>query len=335
MPSPIRAAEQLPRLLSLVPYLLARPGIAVAAAADDFGVTEEQLRSDLELLWVCGLPGHGPGDLIDLSFEGDTVTVTYDAGMSRPLRLTADEALALTVALRALADIEGLAGRDAVERALAKIESAAGGAVAPAGSVTVRVETSAATLALVQQGLDSGRALHLHYYTATRDAATDRDVDPMRLLIVGGRSYLEAWCRLARDVRLFRIDRIDDAQVLDEASAPPPEARPRDLGAGVFRPSAEHAAVRLRLSGSARWVVDYYPTESVLERPDGDLLVTLRVADPTWVRQLVLRSGGAATVESPAELATEVRAEALAALAAYDADTGTSQAAAGDGTLPT
>ena len=100
--------ERLPRLLSLVPYLLARPGIPVADAAADFGITEKQLRRDLELLWMCGLPGYGPGDLIDLSFSGDTVTVTHDAGMRRPLRLTTAEATALLVALRTLADVPGV-----------------------------------------------------------------------------------------------------------------------------------------------------------------------------------------------------------------------------------
>ena len=66
-------SDRLPRLLALVPYLLARPGILVADAAADFGITEKQLRRDLELLWMCGLPGYGPGDLIDLSFDSDTV----------------------------------------------------------------------------------------------------------------------------------------------------------------------------------------------------------------------------------------------------------------------
>jgi len=51
------AAPLLGRLLNLVPYLLARPGIAVAEAAAALGVTERQLREDLELLLVCGLPG--------------------------------------------------------------------------------------------------------------------------------------------------------------------------------------------------------------------------------------------------------------------------------------
>ena len=103
-------SDRLPRLLALVPYLLARPGIRVVEAAADFGVTEKQLRKDLELLWMCGLPGYGPGDLIDLSFEGDTITVAFDAGMSRPLRLTGAEATALLVALQALGETPGVDG---------------------------------------------------------------------------------------------------------------------------------------------------------------------------------------------------------------------------------
>ncbi|MGA9691846.1 MAG: protein pafC, partial [Pseudonocardiaceae bacterium] len=101
-------AQRLPRLLALVPYLLVRPGVPIEEAAADFSITVAQLRRDLELLWMCGLPGYGPGDLIDLSFEGDTVTVTFDAGMRRPLRLSGAEATALVVALRALAETPGV-----------------------------------------------------------------------------------------------------------------------------------------------------------------------------------------------------------------------------------
>jgi proteasome accessory factor C len=304
-------------LLALVPYLLARPGIAVAEAADDFGITETQLRRDLELLWVCGLPGHGPGDLIDLSFEGDTISVSYDAGMSRPLRLTSDEALALVVALRTLADVPGLVGRDAVERALAKVEAAAGGAADAARSVAVRVEAGEHTLAVINGAIDSGRALHLSYYVATRDESTERDVDPMRLLLVEGRSYLEAWCRRAEGVRLFRLDRIDDIRMLDEPSNPPPDAVSRDLAGGVYRPAPEHTEVTLRLSPNTRWVADYYVCESVDELPGGGLRVRMRVAEPAMVRQLVLGSGADVVVEEPVELAAQIRQEAADALAGY------------------
>ena len=81
----------LPRLLALVPYLLARPGVRVAEVAEVFGVSEERLRKDLNLLWVCGLPGYGPGDLIDMAFDGDRVTITA-GGIIHDMRCDGTEA---------------------------------------------------------------------------------------------------------------------------------------------------------------------------------------------------------------------------------------------------
>src|SRR3954452_3524053 len=164
MTSAPTTTERMTRLLALVPYLTARPeGVPLDEVARDFGVPERQLRRDLELLWMCGLPGHGPGGLIDLSFEGDRVHVTFTAGMGRPLRLTTDEAVASVVALRTLLDLPGLAEREAVGRALAKVSAAAGHA-AEVTPVTVSVDAREETLAVVREALERTRALHLQYY---------------------------------------------------------------------------------------------------------------------------------------------------------------------------
>ena len=307
--------ERLPRLLALVPYLQARPGISVAEAAADFNVGEAQLRKDLTLLWMCGLPGHGPGDLIDLSFEGESVSVIFDAGMSRPLRLTAEEALALVVALRTLAETPGIADTDAVQRALAKVERAAGGAVDDS-TVAVELDEMERLLPLLQRAIDDRRALRLRYYSASRDERSERTVDPLRMFDADRRTYLEAWCRQAEGLRLFRLDRIEDATLLDEPAAVPEGVQPRDLSEGVYQPASEHLLAVLRLGPAYAWVADYYVAEDVVE--DGeDLRVSLRVADPAWVRTLVLGSAGQVEVLSPEWLAEGLRAEAVRALAAY------------------
>jgi proteasome accessory factor C len=311
------SGDRLPRLLALLPYLLAHPGVRVSEAADDFGVPEPQLRRDLQLLWMCGLPGHGPGDLIDLSFEGDTVSVGHDAGLARPLRLTTDEALALVVALRTLADEPGLTDRGAVARALAKVEAAAGGAVEAASAVAVAVEQTDRVLALLRAALDQGRAVHLTYYVAARDESTERDVDPVRLRWADGRWYLEAWCRSVGAMRFFRIDRVDAVEVLAEPSNPPADLVPRDLSEGIYRPAPEDPLVTLRLDRPGRWVAEYYACETVVPLPDGRIEVTLRAADTGWLRRLVLGLGPAAEVVGPSWLVEQVRSEAAEALAAY------------------
>lgn len=312
--------ERLPRLLALVPYLQARPGIDVAQAAADFGVSEAQLRRDLTLLWMCGLPGHGPGDLIDISFEGETVSVIFDAGMSRPLRLTAEEALALVVALRTLAETPGLADSDAVQRALAKVEAAAGGAVDDS-TVAVALDHDQRIVPVVQRAVTERRALRMRYYSASRDETGERTVDPVRFFEADGRAYLEAWCRQAEGMRVFRIDRIEDVTLLDEPAAVPEGVQLRDLSEGVYHPASEHLLVDLRLSRAYAWVADYYVAQDVVDdAEDADAIrVSLRVADPAWVRALVLGSAGQVEVLSPGWLAEAIRNEAARALAAYPA----------------
>lgn len=313
------ATDRLARLLALVPWLLAHQGAPLAEVAAEFGIGERQLVKDLQLLFVCGLPGHMPDDLIDADWESGKVYLSNADAIARPLRLGIDEALALIVGLRALADVPGLGDREAVVRALAKLEEAAGAAASVADSVHVGLDRTPDpdVVNACEDALRRRRRLHVQYLVPHRDETTDRDVDPMRVLHVDAHWYLEGWCHRAEAVRLFRLDRIVTARVLDEGGTPPPSARSRDLDAGVFAPGADDLLVTLDLEPRSRWVADYYPVESVDELPDGGLRVRLRTADTAWLRQLVLRLGGGGRVVDPPELAEAVADVARTALKAY------------------
>jgi proteasome accessory factor C len=310
------AVGQLTRLLALIPWLLQRPGVSIDAAAAEFDVTPDQLRADLELAFLCGLPGHLPDDLIDVSLDGDQIVVTNADTIARPLRLAPDEAVALLTGLRALADIPAPTGPDVLERVIAKLERAAGDAADAHRNVRVAIEGGGEATdparAAIADGLQRGRRLTLRYYVPARDEVTVRDVDPVRLLVVDGHGYLEGWCRSADDWRLFRLDRVHDVEVTDVAAAPP--ARP-EAPADVFDSEAAPWRVRLALTSRAAWLVDAYRATVVEREPD--LVVELAVADLGWARQLVLRLGGDARPISPPELVADVQAEAAAALSAY------------------
>lgn len=311
------ATERLSRLLAMVPYLVSRQGIPLAEAAREIGISEAALVKDLELLFVCGAPGHMPDDLIDAEWDDGHVYLRNADTIARPLRLGVDEALALIVGLRALGDVPGLHDRNAVERAMAKLEAAAGDAAAASAQVSVEVEGESDVLAGARRALETRQRLHLRYFVPARDETTERDVDPMRVVLMDGRWYLEGWCRRADAVRLFRLDRVETFEVLDVAAEVPPEATQRDLAGGLFVPSAEDQQVVLELDRAAHWVADYYPVDDVDELPDGRLVVRLRAADTRWLRTLVLRLSGHARVLDPPELRAAVRERAAAALSAY------------------
>jgi len=318
-PRMVTSAERLRRLLALVPYVVARRAVGLAETAATFGMTERELIDDLNLAWCVELKAPEPYCPIDLSYEDGEITISQAESIARPLRLAADEASALLVALRMLAEAGG--GGSAVARLIAKIEAAAGAAGAASSQVTVQIDSAneRGVAAILTDALTAGKRVHLrHYGWPRRDKATERDVDPMRVLVVDGRTYLEGWCRLAEGVRLFRLDRVLDVSVLDVAASVPETAAPKDVEAGLFRPSESDVRAELELAPGARWVAEYYPCESVTELGEGRLRVVLRTPDTSWVRRLALGLGEDARVTAPAALADEVRSAAAAALAQYD-----------------
>lgn len=314
------ATTRLSRLLTMVPWLLAHPGVEVDTAAQTFGIDRAQLESDLELLFVCGTPGHLPDDLIEADWEDGRIFLANADAIARPLRFTVDEALTLMVGLRALSG--GAIGpqANAVSSALLKLEAATGAAAGVTSRVTVALPEGpeSGLLPVAEGAIRDHLRLHLRYLSA-RDEVTERDLDPIRLVTLDAHWYLEGWCHRAEDVRLFRLDRIEALTVLDVDGTPPPDVAGRDHRTTAFVPSQADHEVVFETSPRARWVAEYYPAESVVDHPDGSRTITVRAADLQWVRRLAWRLGGDLTVVSPTSLAVQIADGAAAALDAYAA----------------
>jgi proteasome accessory factor C len=305
----LTATARVELMLSLLPWLAAHPGVAKSAAATQFGITVAQLDRILETMFVAEIPGH-PEWCIDLDFlDEDCVTVLEPQGLDRPLTLRPDEAASLILGLRHLAGNSELTTRRSVDSALAKLESVVQGDLPTALDEPAPAPGEDSILSAI----DTGHRVRITYHAAHRDAPTRRDVDPMRIVTAGGHRYLQGWCHLAQSVRTFRLDRISAAEELPEPADPDrPQPPPPTYVAGP----GDMRAV-LDLAPAARWLPEYVPIETSEELPNGGLRVVVTSPSSAWLRRLVLRLAGAATLVDPAELGQEVRAEASKALAQY------------------
>lgn len=314
------AKDQVGRLLRLVPYLHGREQVSLEEAARALGVSPDQLDKDLRVLFLCGLPGGYPDDLIDVdldALEGEgVIRVTNADYLARPLRLTPTEASAIIVALRVLRAGAGDDTREVVDRALSKLEAAAADVAPP---VVDPGDVVPATLALRTQlegAVADGRQVRLTYYVPARDEESERVVDPHAVVAHHGVDYLDAWCHSAEAPRLFRLDRIHEADVLDSAIVTDP-SETRDLSDGVFASGDEATPVTLALLPEARWVEEYYAVQAVRPGPDGTSEVDLLVGDERWLERLLLRLAPYATVVSPDHFADGTAEDVRAALALY------------------
>ncbi len=224
------------------------------------------------------------------------------------------------MAARAVATLPGLreSDRQALLRATAKVETAAGEAAGASSRLSVTFESEGGVFADVDRAISERRRLWIRYYSPARDEVTEREIDPIRLVSVG-HTYVEAWCRRSEARRTFRLDRVAEIRILDEPSAPP-EVELRDLSEGLVQPAAEDPEVVVEVGPGGRWVAEYYPHDSADELDGGGLRITLRTPDPASLRRLALRLGQDGRIVAPEELADSARRAARAALAAYGAD---------------
>lgn len=304
-----QAATRLRRTLAMLPYIAARRDVTVGELARVFGVSEETIRDDLEVLPYCGLPPYTSDRLMGVVIAGDIVSLSFAEYFSRPLRLTPAEGFALLAAGRALLAVPGADPEGPLASGLAKLEDALG-----AHKVLDVALPELDHLEELQNATEAHEQVEIDYYSFGRDAEGTREIDPYGVISLRGQWYLKAFCHQANGDRLFRVDRIRSIRRTGRNFEPP---RDVTTPADAFRASPEDTRVTLDLPATARWVAESFPVESVEERR-GRLVVTLVVAARPWLERVLLAVGPGAKVRTPKEWRSVAAEAAARVLSRYD-----------------
>lgn len=289
--SPRRQAEdELTRVLALVPWIVAHPGVTKSEIAWRFGITVDQLEQDLWLLLMVGVPPYSPGDYIDVDPDAETVDIRLADYFTRPLRLSPAEGLALLAAGRALLAVPGSDREGPLATALAKL----GGALEGVDVAVTFGEPE--FLGPLRRAAEEGRRVEIEYFSAGHDRVSSRAIDPGPPFFATGQWYTDAYCHERRDFRMFRIDRIRALTETGERFSPTTE---RDPERGVYEPGPNDTEVTIRLAPEAAWVIETTPTQRVVERSKGRLDVTLSVSGHAWLERLLLQLGPSVRVIAP------------------------------------
>ncbi len=307
------ADDRLRRLLALVPWVAAQGGADVDEVCARFGCTEDQLRSDLELLFVCGVHPFTPDALVEAWLEDGRVHISYAEWFRRPLRLTPAQGLVLVATARALLSVPGTDPSGPLARALDKVAVAVG--AEPGEGVDVELgQADRDVLAQLQAASAAGRRVELDYYSFGSDRFTTRLVDPWLVFSSSGAWYLRGHDHHAGEPRRFRVDRVQAARPTYQ-----PFERPADTGpTEPYTRRASDPVVVLDLEPAAAWVAGHHPVDGVEELGGGRLRVHLPVSEPGWLARLLVRLGPLATVvEGPPELTGVGRVAAARLLRRY------------------
>lgn len=304
------ADRDVARMLTLVPWLLARPGASLAEAAHAFAVDEATIVRDLYHLDFCGLPGLRGGDLFEVEIVKGRVVVGMADELTRPVRPTAREAFRLVFALDAVAAALG-PELPALRSALAKVRANLG---IPEQQADVVDTAESDIIARVRAAVRDGRRVHMRYRGRADDQPHERVVDPWALDLVDGEWYLQGHDRRAGERRAFRLDRVVALEVTDEPLAHP---APDELPAPRYIPAEDDLEVELGVDPGAHWILDAFTLDRVEPRDDGGVRAWLRTDAPGFVAQVVASAGGTIEVVAPASLRVRVHEEATTAARIY------------------
>jgi proteasome accessory factor C len=288
------ASDRVARLLAVIPWIAAHDGPTLSEISDRFGVSRRKLLDDLEVLMMVGVPPYTPDTLIEVTIEGDRVWLRFADVFARPLHLTPEQGLALVAAGTASQSLPGGDPEEPLASALDKLAQVLGVEPGEALSVTLG-ETRPGVLEALRTAATEGRRVRIDYYAYGRDERTTREVDPHAVYADEGSWYMRGYCHMARDQRLFRVDRVVDAIVLDDRFEPAP-AHDQAGGAAPIALGPEVPRVTIEVGPSARWVIEAYPVDEVSEVGDGRLRLRLAVTATPWLERLLVRLGDDAQV---------------------------------------
>lgn len=296
------ATARLARLLALVPYVLTHQGVSFEEAAKEFNISESQLRDDLDLIFVSGLPGYTHLELIDVVMDHDSIHIRNADVIAKPMRLDADEALALLLGLELLDPISP----EEVTSLKAKISQAA---LTPLEEVSERFMVLSETSEvgpLIQDALSKNRRILLEYYVPSRDEVTSREVDPLHVDVINGQTYLVGYCRLAENLRHFRLDRVVSAKIIDRPASPP-----HHLEVGPLFTSTAVEEVEIEIDPAARWLIDHLGARVVSQSP---LVIAAPMADEEFFVRLGLSMASQISIRTPVSVREKIAQRAKEAL---------------------
>lgn len=290
------STTQFTRILAIVPWLVNNQGVPVSVAAQEFGVSEDQLVKDLNLAY-CTEYGF---DNVAMDFYiHSTLQVLDPQGIDRPLKFSISEAYALQLGLLKLQQLPGITDLDAIVSAEQKLAVATG--VEPKAiqvSSTVSDRTTG-LLADIEAAIEGSEVLSITYEGVLDAKAATRLVEPRSVSTVDSNSYLVAWCREVEGVRFFRFDRIQELSRTNETFQEN-QHLPESIESRPLADATEFATLRVN-PAMAWWADTVFDAVSVNDS-DGSLLVSMPLGSADWLMKTVAGFSGEVQILEPASL---------------------------------
>ena len=296
--------ERTARLLDLVPYINTHQGIALKDLAAVFEVSNAQMVNDLTTLWMCGLPGYTPLELMDLDFESGYVNISNAPTLAKPRSVTFDEGVALILGLDLLRATIPTDRSDLFEK-IDSLSARLSSIINLNSTFSVIAPINQGVSAAIDEALASRSSLEIEYHSMYRDEITQRTIFPIEIIQVEGQQYLSSYCYSATDFRQFKLDRIQKAIVTQESKTIPEDAT-----------DTQRINSRLKVLKPTREIAERFSRQDLKAGSEFDF----QTYSQQWLERSILSSGDGVALLTPPEIRASIAQMAQSMLDRYKAE---------------
>ena len=299
------AALRAIRLLDLVPYIVAHPGISITELAKEFSISRDEVLKDLNLLFLCGLPGYTPLELIDISFDEESVVIRDPQNLAAPRNLNESEALIARIALAALEEstpktsaayLQIIALREKIAEAFSSS--------IPASAITFTLDKERATLEAIESAIKQELDIEMTYNNVTKDSSSRRSITPISIIAEDKRTLVSAYCHSAKALRTFNLAQISEVSTKERSTRTDLERLEDSRGS---------SAEIIIKSEDSRFVSENASSLKEISKS----CYQIDIFQPEWIVRSVLAGADSLELAKPLELRAEIAERANRALLAY------------------
>jgi proteasome accessory factor C len=289
----------------LVPYIVSHPGISISELATEFSISRDEVLKDLNLLFLCGLPGYTPLELIDISFDEESVVIRDPQNLASPRNLNESEALIARIALAALEESTpknspAFLPIVALREKIAKAFSSS----IPASAITFSLDKERITLGVIEKAIQQDLDLDILYNNVTKDSSSQRAITPISIIAEDKRTLISAYCHSAKALRTFNLSQITAATTKERIARADLERLEDSRGC---------TAELIIKDDESSFLIENRPSLKELS----DSCYQIDIFQPEWIVRSVLAAANSLELAKPHELRQEIEARAKSALLAY------------------
>ena len=297
------ASNRALRAMDLIPYVVENPGVSTSELAQKFSVTVKQIEEDLSLIFMCGLPGYTPYDLIDLVFEDGIVSVIDPQVLTKPRNFSKAEHVAIVLGLEILKNLAG--DKPDYQLKISQVLSKLNKSV-PNIEVVLKNEQPFQYFQVINQAIKLNRSLQIVYNSESKDEQKMRSVIPVRMFLQNAQVYLVAHDPDSGIEKVFKLSNLTSCELGDIVK----------ISSSIVH--EESFKVEILVDDKHRMFIERNSSIIVEQRQIvGATKATIKVQSMDWIKRAVVSNAPGIQVISPPDLASWVKETASKMISLY------------------